>query len=425
MKGRGLALAGFSVALAACTSLLGDFSIGGGDDAGDASTDTTTEDVAPDVAPDVKPDAPKDTGPDAPNCGTPGKACCGGNTCTVGACCGTTCIDTQGSGQNCGACGHDCLGGTCTAGACDAQLAGQYPGKSPGRIREHQTNLYWIDDDTNNVGFALTCAKSSCTPSSLFSTSGQAYDLALDSAFANVLVSDGSLSLYECATSGCNNAATQITLVASNGLDGLSSRGDVFGSLDVQPRQFHVDGGVPIDLGNGNEGTNTIVAPPGTSSVYWNGFRRIRIGTAGIPDSGADYWVSGNNENTFMLDADPGYVAWNGDDTNGTNTIYACALGSTCATPTTLATQQSLDLHEGCLTLDPATDVVYWVGTDAGGNHVLVKSCSAKNGCNQTPRLVASVNGTAISAGAVVVDPNFVWFNFSSNGTSYMYRVAK
>jgi hypothetical protein len=55
----------------------------------------------------------------APSGGTP--------TCVAGACdfdcgtttkCGASCVDTLTDKANCGACGHDCLGGSCSAGKC-------------------------------------------------------------------------------------------------------------------------------------------------------------------------------------------------------------------------------------------------------------------------------------------------------------------
>jgi hypothetical protein len=39
-----------------------------------------------------------------------------------------TCVDLTSDGKNCGACGHDCLGGTCTAGQCQPIELAQYTG---------------------------------------------------------------------------------------------------------------------------------------------------------------------------------------------------------------------------------------------------------------------------------------------------------
>jgi hypothetical protein len=67
----------------------------------------------------------------ATNCGACGRACAAGETCTMGACRGTTmctgtqtncsgtCVDTQSDANNCGACGMACpMGQSCAMGMC-------------------------------------------------------------------------------------------------------------------------------------------------------------------------------------------------------------------------------------------------------------------------------------------------------------------
>jgi hypothetical protein len=62
-----------------------------------------------------------------------GGACPGSTTL-----CGSVCADLQGSGENCGACGHSCGGGSCKGGSCEAVLVRDSLGT--GAIR------YTVDD---------------------------------------------------------------------------------------------------------------------------------------------------------------------------------------------------------------------------------------------------------------------------------------
>jgi hypothetical protein len=75
-----------------------------------------------------------DTQTDSKNCGTCGKTCSGGTSCSAGACvatcnntqklCGSTCIDVPTDVHNCGTCGNACPSGqVCTGGTCQGTCA--------------------------------------------------------------------------------------------------------------------------------------------------------------------------------------------------------------------------------------------------------------------------------------------------------------
>lgn len=87
---------------------------GGGSDAGDA--------VAPCTAPSAE---------------------CDGNPATV---CET---DLDSSAQHCGACGHDCLGGSCSAGMC--QPTTLWAGLSPTRLALDATHVYFVNYNYGDV----------------------------------------------------------------------------------------------------------------------------------------------------------------------------------------------------------------------------------------------------------------------------------
>jgi hypothetical protein len=107
-------------ASAGCTSLLGDFTVGGDDGGADGTVDGSNGDDAqsPDALADVAVDSAIDSSSDGPACGSVGLLCCGGTACNAGLTCNTTgvCETCTCTGKQCGTdgCGHAC--GMCPAG---------------------------------------------------------------------------------------------------------------------------------------------------------------------------------------------------------------------------------------------------------------------------------------------------------------------
>ena len=425
MRGRIAFVACALVVAGGCTSLLGDFHVGDG-----GGPDSSLEGGPDAPPPDAPFDAPKDAPQDAPppdggNCGAKGQSCCNG-VCNSGLdCCGPVCLDTSSDTKNCGSCGHACQGtGGCQGGLCQPETLTTTAAINSGRIRQDQADLVWIND-SNSIGQAWSCKKTNdcSSPALLFTTAGKSFDMAYDPIALLVYMSDGSKTLYACPITGCGQiAGTRTITTVQNGFDGLDARGDVYASLDVQPYELAPDGGL-TNLGGGNEGTNSVVAPPQMAYVFWPGFRNIRWGKAASPGSAATFWSSTANENTYLIAADANFVVWTADPGSGI-TIYACAAQTfPCTSPTTLATGQNVGSREGALAIDPNSEDVFWIGTDSSFSHVQVHSCNAK-GCNQNPTLVASVSATV--PGAVAADPQFVYFDYDMNGTtSVLARVSR
>jgi hypothetical protein len=419
-----------------CTSLLGDFSVGDGgaeDATGDVANDNTTQDVTQndvvtvDAPNDVK-DAPIDN---APPCGSPQEACCANNVCNVGQCCGTICLDTSNDPKNCGKCTHDCGGGNCKNSQCQPILVATSKSQYPGRIRDAQNNLVWMDRDLGDAGFGTgrvwTCAKQSCTPTMLIASIDYLNDIVLDGNLSTVFAANGSSKLFSCSITGCNQQPTTVTVGTNGGMNPLAYRnGNIFSSVDFDAKQFKTDGTGLVDLGSGNEPPSATEAPPGQQWVYWNAILSntyyVRFGKESVANSAQSFWSSTTLGPINLLASDSKYIAWAGG--NSQQFIYACPVGgASCNNPTSIASGITyMGYWEGALGMDPTTDDVLWTTTSS--NAVNVYACAAAS-CT-TPTLVASVTtSSTATAGSVIADPNFYYFNMSDGTTESLYRVAK
>ena len=417
-----------------CTSILGDFSVGdaGPDASLEAGPDVTPGDVA---VPDAPKDAPAaDVGPDAPACGALNEVCCAtSNPCNATSCCGGTCRDVTKDPGNCGSCGHKCpagcAGGLCTPEPMYTSTNSQYPG----RIRDAQSRLVWMDRDSSDGGQSgrvLVCDKQSCTPTVLMQGLDYLTDIVLDAPnFTTVWASNSSTTLYSCPIGGCNLTPAKTSVGTSSGTQGLAYRaGSLFSTLDLDAWQFRPDGTTVAELGTGNEPGNSYEAPPGTPYVYWNDFiggtYQIRVGKDSSGSSATSFWSSAT-ENTYLVASDAKYVAWIGNGSNG-STVYACAITfGQCTNPTTIAKNvQYPGSYEGALAIDPTNDDVLW--TQASGNEVKVLACGASGGCNLNPKLIADVKTTNLAtAGAVAADPNFYYFDMADGTNETLYRIGR
>jgi hypothetical protein len=155
--------------------------VGGDGGAPDASADAdASSDADPDVSADAAPDA-SDAGSDASvdsapdvnvSCTAPMAECDG----DLSVQCET---DTSSDGKNCGACGHDCLGGTCTAGECVSATVLSGTGKAT-RLAIDATHLYYIGYTNGDV---RRIPKAGGT-SQLLASSASAVRIAVDDTYA-------------------------------------------------------------------------------------------------------------------------------------------------------------------------------------------------------------------------------------------------
>jgi hypothetical protein len=217
--------------IAACTSILGDFTVSGtSDDAGGVSdgasqdsggtgdggddgtvTDSTSSDTggggdtgggdtgaadtgAKDAGPDVF-DAGFDAACDPPNL-----------VCTAG------CVDPRSNGANCGACGHDCEGGGCTNGKCGPRLLLMNEFNAHAMVVDN-VNVYWT------VGGSAGAVKElpllgAATPVPLLAGVQWATDIALDGQgrvfFTTSDTSASLFSLYGAQVGVANSAAKML-----------------------------------------------------------------------------------------------------------------------------------------------------------------------------------------------------------------------
>lgn len=176
--------------LAACTSLLGDFSLSGtgsGDDGGTGRGDAEAGATA-------------DGGTDGPPgaCPLPSRVCAG------------VCSDLS-SSPNCGACGHDCEGASCTAGVCGAKLllSNEF---SVQHLTIDDQNVYWTQSGTSGSAKQLALAGAGAsTPLFLATALDSPSEIAADGLGLVFFLTSNSASLtwnlYKARRGGANTGA--------------------------------------------------------------------------------------------------------------------------------------------------------------------------------------------------------------------------
>lgn len=179
--------------------------------------------------------------------------------------CGGACIDSDVDPLNCGACGHDCLGGTCSAGACQPVTLATAQG-TPWCLTVDATSVNWTNYDGKTVmragldgGNQVTIASGATEP----------YGVAVDP--ENVYWTDGNDGIvWRSPVDGGAKAAlfngtfrNQVRAVAVHaGL--VYWADDAAGILSVSP-----DGGAPVTVVSGGSVNVMCQLAFDAVRVYW------------------------------------------------------------------------------------------------------------------------------------------------------------
>jgi hypothetical protein len=174
-------------------------------------------------------------------------------------------------------------------------------------------------------------------------------------------------------------------------------------------------------LNNGNSEGITDMVVTGTH-VYWTRVfpNVIRVATPGQANSAGDFATL--NDQPFGVTASQTHVVWSTWNL-GNSDIDVCAVGATCGSVTTLATNQHLGYRPASLLIDGSD--VYWTSTEWNGTRGIVSRCPLA-GCNQTPTIIARVFSTGQTRpGGIVADATFVYFLMDDDNGIKLYRLVK
>jgi sugar lactone lactonase YvrE len=112
--------------------------------------------------------------------------------------CGSTCVDPDADGRNCGVCGHDCLGGACSGGVCQpvTLASGQ---RTPWCIALDSANVYWTNYDGGTV---MKVSLDGTTMTTLATGGGIPYGIAVDSTNVYWVDANGNGALWSVPLNG-------------------------------------------------------------------------------------------------------------------------------------------------------------------------------------------------------------------------------
>jgi hypothetical protein len=411
---------------AGCTSLLGDFQMGG--PALDAGPDVAPDTSVPDTsAPDTStPDAsPPDTGVDTgPSCGVTGGVCCTqGAACqdSNAQCCSSQCIRTDNDPKNCGACSHSCQGGLCSGSSCGATLVGTVPGNDPGPILVSNQVVYWTNVHTpSSAAYFMDTSQTSPQPITIVQgADSQSY--LTDIAFVQneVYIADfGDILVYHGLLGSTSPSKYTSVIDRPKAIEYDPAAQQIAWVAGSSPRQAHVDFTSQSSLSTQQEAAADLaIADP---YVYWadSANHNVRVGEMG-QQSVADFSPAGST-NDYMVDVatDGSSVIWAVSNNGGT--IYACPVGPSCATPVKLVAGENLGQNLGNEAIDGPNAI--WVATVNG--HASVRRC-ALTGCSLTPATVAIATNNSSMPGGITADATFIYFTASDGTNLYVFRVAK
>jgi hypothetical protein len=272
--------------------------------------------------------------------------------------CGGTCVNTNNNGQNCGACGHDCLGGGCIGGVCQPVTLASGLGDALG-VAVDATNVYFTEGNAGTVAKAPLTATGVVTPlaTGLPTTVGVAVDTSGNVYFATNAPSGGITKIPA--------GTTTLTPIASqaNAFWLVTDGAHVYwtsntGNASVW--QVGVTGGTPTAIATGQAWTTGIAMT--ATNVYWgtesnnDGIWSYAIGPGTVTQI-----VTGQN-NARAVAVDSSNVYWADDSTSGV--VYQQPLGG--------GTQTQLSSGDGnpyWMVADAVNSHVYW--TDSSSGHIM------------------------------------------------------
>jgi hypothetical protein len=356
------------------------------------TTDAREEDgaVGPDTSGNdvVTKDSPQDTNP-------PTDSGCQGGT----VLCGGRCVDETNDGQNCGACGHDCLGGQCVGSTCEPFIYAS--STDPYDIVIVNGNLYWVDQAST----VWTCPAlaTSCTPSALVGGQAQPTRITYDGSSClfwtnNAGGVNGSVGAHQLGGTTC---PTKTSLGAPQGIAADANYLFWTDTATNQVTRLNRSGGATSATASTQPGGVAILG----SAVYW-----AEDGTSSVRTSPEASWipatVSGGQStpwafsvtapNVYWVDfANPGAI-W---QTNGTVTTQI--VGSR-VNPIRIAS-------------DPST--IYWTENGASAMDGAVRGCGPSN-CT-TPVTVAGslAQPVGLALGVVAI-------YYGTTGDHRLWRLA-
>jgi hypothetical protein len=287
--------------------------------------------------------------------------------------CGCSCVDVGADPLNCGACGHDCLGSTCTAGHCDP--AAMTSNERPYDMAADQGHVFWTDQ-VNDV--VVTCDVGNCPATRNVLYAGDSpEDITIDA--NNAYWTDNKGIAFQCARAGCGGSPIVLGSIPGQYFDGIAvTASTVFFAVDTVGIEACAIGG----CGGSPTPVLSLTSPDelriDQGTLYMVNYTSSSSGELlSCPVSSC---TSTTTLATPLSDPDDVVVAGGNVYFGQTDGIYTCPSSGCAGAPVLFASA-------GAAPNDLATDgtTVYWTVPDEG----IVASCPV-SGCGQNAVLVMS-----------------------------------
>jgi hypothetical protein len=340
-----------------------------------------------------------------------GNCSCQETTCGSGS--GSTCVNLQTDGQNCGACGHDCQGATCQSGVCQPTAIASSQ-SSPWGIAVDTTNVYWTNTGDSTVKMAplsgagpvTTLASGQSDPISIVVNGGNVYWASYARGMA------GSGAVMTCAVGRCGSTLTPIATgqTGSWGVAVDGSGNTYFTAGSAVMKTPLVDGGPPFAS---DPRSNAYPVVVDNMNVYWGDssgyvYKCAVGGCGGTPTSLSP---SEGASPSYGIALDATYVYWS-NESQGTIARVSKTGGGFGSVGSVLATGQS-----GPLGIAVNSGNIYW--TNNTGGTVMSAAVPTGSGTVTAATVASGQSGPA----GIAVDATYVYWANETAGT--IMKVAK